>query len=431
MILRLHRIFKPCVCGVLLTIFYVSCSSSHQRRQLARSREHAFISYRSPPVGSQALRLAVKDNIDMKGQVTSAGSQYLAKNSSPATMDASCLTLARERNVWIVGKTNLTEFAVTASGENSFFGSPRSRLDGKNEVIAGGSSSGSGVAVATGMTDVAFGTDTAGSIRVPAACSGIYGLKTTFGLVSIKGVFPISPKHLDTIGPMARNLKHLVQGMDLLQRNFDTQYKQAVADKPLARHITIGRLYLEGTAPEIDKAIDDLLAVTGFKILKLNSKFQAQWKQAEKDGKTVALADAWLNDQKYTNQKGVSLLTKLVILSGELDYNGDYQAALSRKSEWQRALRQVFKQVDFIALPTLQDLPPKMPFWGSNVVFEWRVFNMQNTVGVNFAGNPALALPVKMPAQGHTNPITSLQLIGPRLSEAKLLNAGRLIEINP
>jgi Asp-tRNA(Asn)/Glu-tRNA(Gln) amidotransferase A subunit family amidase len=72
-----------------------------------------------------------------------------------------------------------------------------------------------------------------------------------------------------------------------------------------------------------------------------------------------------------------------------------------------------------------------MPFWGSNVVFEWRVFNMQNTVGVNFAGNPALALPVKMPAQGHTNPITSLQLIGPRLSEAKLLNAGRLIEINP
>jgi Asp-tRNA(Asn)/Glu-tRNA(Gln) amidotransferase A subunit family amidase len=215
-------------------------------------------------VGSQALRLAVKDNIDMKGQVTSAGSQYLAKNSSPATMDASCLTLARERNVWIVGKTNLTEFAVTASGENSFFGSPRSRLDGKNEVIAGGSSSGSGVAVATGMTDVAFGTDTAGSIRVPAACSGIYGLKTTFGLVSIKGVFPISPKHLDTIGPMARNLKHLVQGMDLLQRNFDTQYKQAVADKPLARHITIGRLYLEGTAPEIDKAIDDLLAVHHF-----------------------------------------------------------------------------------------------------------------------------------------------------------------------
>lgn len=66
------------------------------------------------------------------------------------------------------------------------------------------------MAVATGRADVAFGTDTGGSIRVPSACYGIYGLKTTFGLVSIKGVFPISPKHLDTVGPMARNVNHLV-----------------------------------------------------------------------------------------------------------------------------------------------------------------------------------------------------------------------------
>jgi Asp-tRNA(Asn)/Glu-tRNA(Gln) amidotransferase A subunit family amidase len=69
-----------------------------------------------------------------------------------------------------------------------------------------------------------------------------------------------------------------------------------------------------------------------------------------------------------------------------------------------------------------------MPFWGSDAVFEWRVFDMQNTVAVNFAGNPALALPIQMPAKGKAIPITSLQLIGPRFSEAELLNAGRLIE---
>jgi Asp-tRNA(Asn)/Glu-tRNA(Gln) amidotransferase A subunit family amidase len=411
----------------MLAIIFVGCSSS-QQRQLKRSREHAFISYWPPPAGSTGLRLAVKDNINMKGRVTSAGSEYVAKNSAPATHDAPCLALARSRNVRIVGKTNLTEFAITVSGKNSYFGTPKSRLDGKNEVIPGGSSSGSAMAVATGMADVAFGTDTGGSIRVPAACCGVYGLKTTFGLVSTKGVFPISPKHLDTVGPLARNMNHLVQGMSLLQRGFEARYQEAVYDKPLARHITIGRLYLDGTDPEIDRAIDAELKAKHFRIIRINKGFQAKWKQAEKDGKVVALADTWQNDQKYANQKGVSLLTKLVIMSGELDYKGDYKAALKRKAAWQRDLRQVFRQVDFIAVPTLQGLPPKMPFWGSDAVFEWRVFDMQNTVGVNFAGNPALALPIKMPARGKTTPMTSLQLVGPRLSEAELLNAGRLIE---
>lgn len=413
--------------GLIMTLVLIGCASS-QQRQAKRAREHAFIAYWPPPKGSEGLRLAVKDNIDMRGRVTSAGSEYLAKHNAPAKRDAPCLALARARNVRIVGKTNLTEFAVTVSGENRFFGSPRSRLDGTNEVIPGGSSSGSAVAVATGMADVAFGTDTGGSIRVPAACCGVYGLKTTYGLVPIKGVFPISPKHLDTVGPLARNIRQLVQGMDLLDAGFASRYRQAVADQPSARQITIGRLYLDGTDPEIDRALDAALKAKRFKVIKLTQSFQAKWKQAEKDGKVVALADAWINDAQYTNKKGVSLLTKLVVSSGELNYRSGYQEALKRKAAWQRELRRVFRQVDFIAVPTLQGLPPKMPFWGSDAVFEWRVFDMQNTVGVNFAGNPALAVPIPMAAQGEVIPMTSLQLVGPRLSEAKLLNVGRLLE---
>ena len=84
------------------------------------------------------------------------------------------------------------------------------------------------------MADVAFGTDTAGSVRVPAACCGILGLKTTFRLVSLKGVFPLSPDNLDTVGPMAKDIPHLVQGMDLLQEGFAARYKSAVAAKPSA-----------------------------------------------------------------------------------------------------------------------------------------------------------------------------------------------------
>ena len=417
-----------------LLVLVLSCPgscASPQQCQAKHAREHAFISYWPPPANSAGLRLAVKDNIDMQGRVTSAGSEYLAKNTPAAARDAPCLALARERNVQIVGKTNLTEFAVSVSGQNSFFGTPKSHLDGKNDVIPGGSSSGSAVAVATNMADVAFGSDTGGSIRVPAACCGVYGLKTTFGLVSTKGVFPISPKHLDTVGPLARNINQLAQGMDLLQRGFAGKYQQAIADQPLARHITIGRLYLNGTDPAIDQAIDAALIARHFKIVKLSPTFVNKWHQAEKDGKVVALADAWLNDQKYMHQKGVSLLTTLVLAKGELDYKFNYKAAVKRKAAWQSELRRVFQRVDFIAVPTLQGLPPKMPFWGSDVVFELRVFDMQNTVAVNYSGNPALAVPIPMPARGKTIPITSLQLIGPRLSEAKLLNAGRLLEANP
>jgi Asp-tRNA(Asn)/Glu-tRNA(Gln) amidotransferase A subunit family amidase len=398
----------------------------------ARHRgEHAFIVYWPPPKNDHSLRLAVKDLIDMQGVVTTAGSEHLAKTRAPAARDAQCLELARERGVRIVGKTNLTEFAVTASGKNSYFGTPVNRRYCQAALIPGGSSSGSAVAVASGMADVAFGTDTGGSIRMPAACCGIYGLKTTYGLVPTKGVFPISPKHLDTVGPMAKDLPRLVIGMDLLQRDFAARYAAAVAAKPRASQIRIGRLYLNNTDPAIDQAIDRALTASGFKIRRLDSKFQAKWAQAEADGKTVALADAWLNDGKYLNEDGVASTTKMVISKGRMDYMMGYKDALKRQKAWQRNLSRELAKVDFIAVPTLQNLPPEFPFWGSTVGFEWLVFNSQNTVGVNFAGNPALAIPIPMPAQGKSHPVTSLQLVGQRLSEAQLLNAGRLLAAHP
>ena len=137
------------------------------------SSGRTFISYRPPPKGDTSLRLAVKDLIDVQGMVTTAGSRHIATHSPPAAQDAACLRIARQRNVTIVGKTNLTELAMTVSGQNNYFGTPVNRSDGKSRVIPGGSSSGSAVAVETGLADIAFGTDTGGSIRVPAACCGI------------------------------------------------------------------------------------------------------------------------------------------------------------------------------------------------------------------------------------------------------------------
>jgi amidase len=205
--------------------------------------------------------------------VTTAGSKYFAKRGTPALRDAECLEGARSRDVFIVGKTNLTEFGFGGSGMNEYFGTPKNRFVGRPKLIPGGSSSGSAVAVASGMADVALGTDTAGSVRVPAACCGIVGLKTTFKLISLEGVFPLSPNNLDTVGPMAKDIARVVQGMDLLQDGFEARYKEAVAAKPSARGITIGRLYVDGTDPAIDKAVDDALAAKNFRVVKLSKSF--------------------------------------------------------------------------------------------------------------------------------------------------------------
>ena len=153
---------------------------------------------------------------------------------------------------------------MAPSGLNEYFGTPHNPYDKVAAIIPGGSSSGSAAAVASGIADISFGSDTAGSIRVPAACGGIVGLKTSFGLVSLKGVFPIEPKNLDTVGPIGKDIEHVVQGMDLLQNGFAARYQAAVAAKPSAKQIKIGRLYLSGTDPQIDKAIDNALTKAQF-----------------------------------------------------------------------------------------------------------------------------------------------------------------------
>jgi len=442
-VINRYNEMRKCCCvaarSILVGLLLINCLSGCailQSGSARKSPDRAFIVYWPPPKERKGLRLAVKDLIDMKGVVTTAGSEYVAETGQPATSDAACLAISRARNIQIVGKTNLSEFAVAPSGINDFFGTPRSPLSKKSKLIPGGSSSGSAVAVASGKADVAFGTDTAGSVRVPAACCGIVGLKTTFGLVSLNGVFPVEPKHLDTVGPMAKDVAQVVEGMDLLQDGFAARYRAAVAAKPLAKNIRIGRLYLGGTDRRIDKAIDDALARAGFQVVPLDQTFKAKWDQAKKDGDTVAAAGAWISDRKYFDKLiGISARTKAIIALGEFDYTVNYRNALRRQAAWQQALRQTFKKVDFIALPTLQRLPPGIPLVGRSALleaqialFEAEMLGLQNTVAVNYAGNPALAIPI--PLEDKTIPATSLQLVGPRSSEAGLLNAGRLVEVS-
>lgn len=426
-VLKMNNPILSLVVSFSALLFLSGCSTPEPKPKSA-SQDHAFITYWPPEENNSSLRVAVKDMIDVKGAITTGGSKYLQETGKPATRDAKCIETARARKVQLVGKTNLGELGTGVSGMNTYFGTPRNRLSWRSRPIPGGSSSGSAVAVANDWADVAIGTDTAGSVRVPAACCGVYGLKTTWGLISLDGVLPMSPKHLDTIGPLAKDIPRLVQGMDLLQPGFAGSYRSAVAATPTTAKIRIGRLYLDGTDHAIDRAIDAELAARGFQIVPLPASLKEAWKQAQKDGYAIAAGDVWKYQQELTKQKGVSSTTKAIISLGKVKYGDDYASALRRKSAWQQTLQSVFRQVDLIALPTLQKPPPTAPLLGS-ALYESRVLDMQNTVPVNYAGFPALAVPI--PLKGRTVPMTSVQLVGPPRSEAKLVAAGRFFEEIP
>jgi len=355
---------------------FTGCSFIGSRSR-TRTPDNAFIIYWPPARHTTRLRLAVKDIIDVKGVVSTAGSEYISTHNVPAPRDAKCLKGARQQNVLLVGKTNLSELAIAPSGLNRFFWTPKNPLNRKANLIPGGSSSGSAVAVADGLADVAFGTDTAGSIRVPAACCGVVGLKTTFGLIPLKGVFPIEPQHLDTIGPLAKDISHTVEGMDLLQPGFASLYHTASAENPSPRRIRIGRLYLKGTAPMIDRAVDDCLRKAGFEVVTLDGGFTSAWDQADRDGTTVAAGGAWLNDHFWADKPGVTARTKAVLALGAITYeSAAYQSALQRQHQWQLALRHVLRRVDFIALPTLNALPPKVPPFLGSPFFESHILSL-------------------------------------------------------
>jgi amidase len=415
--------------GLLLITLLASGCSPLVFKKPASPLPHAFISFEAPSPGNKSLRLGVKDLIDIKGEVTSAGSEYLYKHAKPAKEDAACLRIARQRGVAIVGKTNLSELAIGVSGSNDYFGTPINPV--AKDRVPGGSSSGSAVAVALNLVDVAFGTDTAGSIRVPAACCGVAGLKTTFGLVSTKGVYPISPNDLNTVGPLAKDVNGLVKGMKLLQPNFDTLYAKAQAAKPAARQIRIGLLRVPGTDPAIERAIEARLVEQGFQIVPLGEEFLKAWQQAQRDGNLMAEAASWYNNQAVRHEEGVGWRARIVIWLGHIVFSHNYndeakcRQAIARRDEWRNTLRKVFQEVDAIALPVLRKAPPKRNLFLTGI-FEARFLAIQNTVAVNYAGVPALALPI--PLWGERFPVTSIQLIGPPKSEAALLNIGRLAE---
>ncbi len=158
--------------------------------------------------------IAWKDLFDIEGRVTTAGSIVLRTNP-PATRDADVVTNASRAGLVSVGCLNMTEFAYSGLGLNPHFGTPQNPHGAGPARIPGGSSSGCGVAVARGLVPLAIGSDTGGSIRIPAALNGVVGYKGSSTAFSKRGVFPLS-EAFDTLGPLAADVKSCIVAADIL-----------------------------------------------------------------------------------------------------------------------------------------------------------------------------------------------------------------------
>lgn len=179
---------------------------------VARARDiEASAGYIRGPL--HGVPVAVKDLFDVEGIATGAGSRCLVDNI--AAKSAQAVVLLEQAGAVIVGKTQTVEFAFGGWGTNPVLKTPKNPHDQDMHRVAGGSSSGSAVAVASGMVPLALGTDTGGSVRIPAAFCGVFGHKSSLGLIGRSGVFPLSTSH-DTVGPIARSARDIRLATTLL-----------------------------------------------------------------------------------------------------------------------------------------------------------------------------------------------------------------------
>jgi len=312
---------------------------------------------------------------------------------------------ARRSGAQIVGKTNLAELCWSAAGTNAWSGMPVNPVDPRR--LPGGSSSGSAVAVATGEADVALGTDTGGSVRIPAACCGVVGLKTTWGRVPVEGVYPLAPS-LDTVGLLGADVAAVELGMRLIEPGFAA----GSCELRVARVRPETDLQVDAA---VEAAIDAALAAAG---IVTNQAAGLDFAAANTAASLLIDVEAY--------QVNEYLLPDLARLSPYNQRNlpkaaavtTEQAAAANRTRDSVRAwFTGLLARDPFVAMPTLVSAPPLIggPYVPLTVL----------TMPVNLAGLPALALPVP---GGPAGLPASLQLIGPPGSEEQLVGLGRVVE---
>jgi amidase len=356
-------------------------------------------------LGGDGPRVGVKDCLDIAGHRTGCGSRAFA-DAEPAARHADVVAALIAAGCHIVGKANMHELAYGVTGINAYTGTPENpRYPGR---VPGGSSSGSAAAVAAGLVDFAIGTDTGGSIRVPATCCGVAGLKPTFGRVSRVGAHP-EPTTLDCIGPFARDVATIERAMEII----DPDFRPA----PRLSSPLLGIVEVDADA-DVRAVLSEALARTGLETVRASLPSFAD---AFRAGITIMAAEmaplfghlcgtGVLGPDVDARISAATHLTAADVLSAELvrkKFTDEVDAAL--------------ENVDALVLPAMPSVPPLIEEAGDAP----RTLRMTSLVRpFNVSGHPVVSLPLTT-AEGLP---AGLQLVGRARQDARLCALAAVVE---
>ena len=311
------------------------------RRIETRAELRAFV-FVDREAGGRGPIVAVKDNIDVRGMPTLAGGRHLP--STPRPRDADCVRRLRQAGCMLIGKTNLYEYAMGGTSRNEHFGDVRNPRSARRD--AGGSSSGSAAAVAAGLCDAALGTDTLGSVRIPAAFCGVVGYKPPRAAISRRGVFP-NTRSLDTVGVLAPDARTAARIVDLMRAS------PVVRTRSRSSRLAVPWAWLEGVSTDVRVAFlrvaRDLEDITlppvaeygpaAFGVLHYES---------------YALHRRWLGSapQRYGRE------VRGVLAESARATRASHDVARRELLRLRRATRRALATVDAILLPTVPYTPP-------------------------------------------------------------------------
>lgn len=404
--------------------------------------------------GDGGIPGAIKDNILIKDEIATGGSKIL--ENYKAAYDATVITKLREKNAMFLGKTNLDEFAMGSSTENSAFGVVKNPHD--LERVAGGSSGGSAAAVAAGLCVFALGSDTGGSVRLPASFCGVVGLKPTYGRVSRYGIMALGSS-LDQVGPITKNawdaayILNIIAGKDRFDSTtVDTEvpdYTKNLSQDIKGLKIGIVKEYFaEGLDPKVEKVVREAIKKLEDAGAEVQEVSLPHTEYAIAAYYIIMPSEASANLARYdgiryghSNQKGKDILdvymksrsegfgdeSRMRIMLGTYSLSSGYFDAYYIKAQKVRALikkdfDEALEKVDVLVGPTSPTIAFKIGEKSDDPLSMY--LSDIYTVGANLSGNPAISIPC---GEAYGLPV-GLQITGKHFDEETILRVAHNFE---
>lgn len=362
------------------------------------------------------IPVAIKDLAGIEGHVTTFGSRSYAQQ--PATSDATIVKRLRDAGAIILGTTRMVEFALGSWGTNTSTGTPRNPSDMETFRIAGGSSSGSAVAVAAGFVPAAIGSDTGGSIRIPASLCGVTGFKSTFGAVPLDGIASLSPS-LDTIGPITRTVEDALVMHSVIAGRKPPEGE--LIGKPVriglldsAQYGAVDQYIMAAFEAAVTQIRDNVELVQVFRLPRELTDYQD-------------ISSAVIAYEAYANLGAIASNTEAVmdpdvrgrVLAGSKVSQQEYRDFSRTMLEDRHGIRELFQRFDFLISPTT-------PIGAVELykVDQSTIPMSRFTRFVNHLGLCAISLPIP-----HAGPLPAgLQIVGAADDDFRLLAFAQVIE---